>query len=279
MNSRMHMLSLLSATALVCVTLICGLPTSVVAQDSGQSVPVTPPPTRRIEPPPATATATDLEDRGDQLRGEKAYLDALDYYQAAQKVAPKGPGQATLMNKIGITQFQMQRFDDSKKSYEKAIKLDKTYSKSYNNLGVIFYLNHKYGRAVKYYKKAIALEPDSPSFHSNLGSAYFAMKKMEMAIPSYERALELDPDIFERRSTVGIVAQMSSPEDRAHYSYVMAKMYAKMGILDRSLLYLRRAMEEGYKDVNNCLQDAEFAQLRKDPRFTDLITQRPASIP
>jgi tetratricopeptide (TPR) repeat protein len=123
------------------------------------------------------------------------------------------------------------------------------------------------------------MEADAPSFHSNLGSAYFAMKDMEKAIPEYQRAMQLDPDIFERRSTLGIVAQMSSPDDRAHYSYVMAKMYSQMGMLDRSLLYLRRAIEEGYKDVNNAMQDSEFAKLRKDPRFNDLMTQRPPSIP
>lgn len=275
MNSRKSVVLLLTAFALMCVA----APLMISAQDAGQAVPVTPPPSRRIEPPPANATPTDLEDHGDQLRGEKAYLDALDYYQAAQKKLQKGPALSQLMNKIGITQFQMQRFDDSRKSYEKSIKLDKTYSKPYNNLGVVHYMNHRYGRAIKYYKRAIELEPTSASFYSNLGSAYFAMKKFDQAVPAYQQALQLDPDIFERRSQVGIVAQMSSPEDRAHYSYVMAKMYAQMGMFDRSLLYLRRAMEEGYKDVNDCLKDSEFAQLRKDPRFNDLMTQRPPSIP
>jgi tetratricopeptide (TPR) repeat protein len=255
------------------------LPIVTVAQDISQTVPVTPPPTRRIEPPPADANALDLEDRGDQLRGEKAYLDALDYYQAALKKLPKGQAAAIVYNKMGIAQLQMTRYEEAKKSFEKSIKYDKTYSKAYNNLGVVYYHNKKYGRAVKYYKKAIEMEADAPSFHSNLGSAYFAMKDMEKAIPEYQRAMQLDPDIFERRSTLGIVAQMSSPDDRAHYSYVMAKMYSQMGMLDRSLLYLRRAIEEGYKDVNNAMQDSEFAKLRKDPRFNDLMTQRPPSIP
>jgi tetratricopeptide (TPR) repeat protein len=250
------------------------------AQDLTQTIGVAPPPTRRIGPPPADATPAELEEGGDQLRGEKAYLDAIDYYEAAlNKLPKKDPEAAVVLNKVGIAQLQMTRYDEAKKSFEKSIKIDKTYAKSYNNLGVIHYHNRKYGRAVKYYKKAIELEPDTPSFHSNIGSAYFAMQKLDMAIPEYQRALQLDPDIFERRSTIGIVAQMSSPEDRAHYSYVMAKMYAQMGMLDRSLLYLRRAMEEGYKDINNALQDAEFAQLRKDPRFNDLMTQRPPSIP
>jgi len=72
---------------------------------------------------------------------------------------------------------------------------------------------------------------------------------------------------------------MSKPEDRAHYDYVVAKLYAKMGITERSLLYLRRAMEEGYKDINNVYKDNEFVTLRKDPRFADLMNARPTAIP
>ncbi len=252
--------------------------TIVTTAQEGQTVPITPPPTRKIEAPPATASAGELEERGDQLRGEKAYLDALDYYQAAIKKMPKGTPTSVVWNKAGMAQIQMARFEDAKKSFEKSIKLDKTNGKALNNLGSVYYRDKKYGRAAKYFKKALEIEPETASFHSNLGSAYMGMNQVEKATPEYQRALELDPDVFERRSSVGIIAQMS-PEDRAHYSYVLAKMYAQQGQFDRSLLYLRRAIEEGYKDVNNAMQDAEFAQLRKDPRFNELMTiQRPNSI-
>jgi hypothetical protein len=66
---------------------------------------------------------------------------------------------------------------------------------------------------------------------------------------AYEHAMELDPDVFERTSRVGVQAQLPSPGDRAHYDYTVAKLYAKMGYSDRSLEYLKKAMEEGYKDL------------------------------
>jgi hypothetical protein len=71
---------------------------------------------------------------------------------------------------------------------------------------------------------------------------------------------------------------MSRPEDRAHYDYVMARLYAKMGETERSLEYLRRAMEEGYKSINSVYKDQEFAGLRKDHRFTELMAARPPAI-
>jgi hypothetical protein len=72
---------------------------------------------------------------------------------------------------------------------------------------------------------------------------------------------------------------MSSPDDRAKFSYVVAKLFAKQGNTDRSLEYLRRAMEEGYKGIDQVYKDDEFAGLRKDPRFTQLMASRPPAIP
>lgn len=270
---------LLSGVSLFLVVALLGGATAL-AQDANQTIPVTPPPTRRIEPPPANASAQDLDERGDQLRAEKAYLDAIDYFQAAlKKLDSKDPKAAIEYNKIGITQLRLARYYDARKNFEKAVKLNSKYAYAYNNLAVANYLDKKYGRAIRYYRRAIEMDPDNASFHNNLGSAYFAKKDLDKAVIEYQKALQLDPDIFERRSDMGIVAQTSSPEDRAHFSYVLAKMYAQEGQMDRALLYLRRAMEEGYKDIKNVYQDEEFAKLRKDERFTALMAQPPPAIP
>ena len=234
------------------------------------------PPMRQVAPPSPDASAIELERQADDLRSRKQYLDAIDYYQAALTKAPQS---ATLHNKLGITELMLQRFKDAGKEFERSIKLDKTLADSVNNLGVIDYERRKYGAAVKQYKKAITLRPDSASFYSNLGAAYFARKDFERATQAYAKAVQLDPEIFERTSHTGITAQMASPEDRAHYDYVVAKLYAKMGDRDRSLEFLRKSMEEGYKDVKNAYTDPEFADLRKDARFDELMKSKPIVIP
>jgi tetratricopeptide (TPR) repeat protein len=241
-----------------------------------EQVQIKPPLVRSIDPPAPDASATALEERADQLRMVKLYLDALDYYRAALS---KSPNSATLLNKIGITELMMQRYREAKKSFERSIKANKQFADAYNNLGVVYYEEQRYSPAIKQYRRAIAIDSNSASFFSNLGAALFAKRDFEPAVLAYQHAMELDPDVFVRTSRGGVQAQLPSPGDRARYDYTVAKLYAKMGYSERSLEYLKKAMEEGYKDLKNVYKDAEFAELRKDKRFTELMAMRPPSLP
>jgi tetratricopeptide (TPR) repeat protein len=242
---------------------------------TSEQLAIDPPPLHRAEPPAPGASADDLEQRGDDLRTDKNFLDAIDYYVAALKLAPTN---ASILNKIGICQLMTQHYKEARKSFERAIKADRGHADAYNNLGVTYYIAHNYNGAIKQYNKAILLKSDAPSYYSNLGTAYFGKKQFEDAIHSYAKAIQLDPDIFDETSHAGVQAKLPSPEDRAHYDYVLARMFAQAGVNDRSLHYLKKAMEEGY-NMKSVYKDAEFGTLRKDPRFTELMASKTVVIP
>lgn len=256
------------------------LPVILVAPLHAQSLEqldVGPPPMHRAEPPAPGATAKELETRGDELQAEKYYLDAIDYYQAALK---KDPRNAVLTNKVGMQQLLLHRWKDARKSFEHAIKLDRKYANAYANLAVVYYEGWNYTKAIRNYDKAIELDGEEAVFYNNRAAALFAKKQYQKAMADYAKALQLDPDIFERSSRgPGIQAQLPSPQDIAHYDYVLAKLFAKNGLPDRSLHYLKKSMEEGYKDINNVYKDDEFSSLRKDPRFAELMASKPVAIP
>lgn len=241
-----------------------------------EMVQVGPPPVRRAEPPGPSASVEELEAGGDQLRAEKDYLDAMDYYVAA---AQKSTSSASLQNKMGICNLMMQRYKEARKNFSHAVKIDHTHADAYNNLGVVYYVSRDYGKAIKTYEKATALNSTAASYYSNLGAAYFGKKDFDKAAINYSKALELDPDVFERTSRAGVQAQLPSPQDRARYDYVLAKLYAQRGVADRSLHYLKKAMEDGYKDIANVYKDHEFSGLRKDPRFAELMAAKTVPIP
>lgn len=247
-----------------------------VPSDNPSITMTTPTQLRRIDPPSPTATVEQLEDRGDVLRTEKYYADAIDYYEAA---IHKTHTPAQLYNKEGIAELQMLHWNEAKHLFERAIKTNQRYPEATNNLGVVYYNTRSYRRAIRNYDRAIKLNPDSASFHSNLGTAYFAVHKYEKATQEYATALSLDPDIFERHSQAGVQLHMASPEDRARYEYVLAKMFALRGDADRCLMYLKKAMEEGFKVADSFQKDREFAGFRKDPRFVALLAHAPTPLP
>ncbi len=156
-----------------------------------------------------------------------------------------------------------------------ALKLNKKYPEAINNLGTIHYARKSYRRAISAYRKALELNPDSASIYSNLGTAYFARKDYRRAIECYEKAISLDPDVFERRGTHGVLLQERSVEERAKFHYHLAKVYAKNGRNDLALFYIRKSLEEGFKEKRRYLEESEFAEIRKLPEFEEIMKIEP----
>jgi pentatricopeptide repeat protein len=86
----------------------------------------------------------------------------------------------------------------------------------------------------------------------------------------YTRALELDPDALSENEN-GVLARISTPEQRARADYIIAKSYARRGNFEQALEYLSRAKEDRFPDLAKVYADPEFAPLWKDPRLAKII--------
>lgn len=215
---------------------------------------------------PRAATPLSPETRGDIFMARKMYREAVEVYQEGQ------PQTAILVNKIGIAYHQMMQLEQARKYYERAMKLNPKYSEAINNLGTVHYARKSYRRAISCYRKALGVNPNSASIHSNLGTAYFARKNYAKASEEYEKALQLDPEVFEHRSTQGVLLQERSVQERAKFHFYLAKTYAKAGQVERALLYMRKAIEEGFKDRQKFVEEPEFSALQELPEFKQLLT-------
>jgi len=254
-----------SCYVLTSMLLFCAVPLSAPAQEQPTSNPTDQRPS--VAPPSPSSSAEDLELRGDSLRAQKDYLDAIDFYRAAARKNDS----AILHNKMGVSWLQLSKYVDARKEFERAVKMDSGYAEGHNNLGVVYYVNRQYGSAVKEYNRAIRLNPNSASFHSNLGSAYFSRKDFDKATKEYARAMQLDPAIFDPSPSGGVAVKLATQGDRAYFHYVIAKMYGSKGDAEHCRLYLSKANEEGYLRVKDALKDDEFATLRKDPAFVEFV--------
>jgi tetratricopeptide (TPR) repeat protein len=213
-------------------------------------------------------SVAELEKAADQARSRKDYETAVVYLRAALR---KDHNNATLYNKIGLAELKEDNYRAARTDFEKASKKNPQYADAVNNIGAVEYLKKNYGAAAKYFKKAVALEETRATFHVNLGAAWFSQKKMEQAMAEYTRAMELDPAAFHSESRTGIAAQISSPEERAQYAYLLAKIYAQRGDVENCLQCLRKAKEDGYPHLASVYRDEEFSRMRENPRLQELV--------
>lgn len=222
-------------------------------------------PVAKPTPPPSLSP----EMRGDIMMARKMYREAAEVY------AEGSAGSAVLANKTGIAYHQMLALDAARKHYERALKLNPNYAEAVNNLGTVYYARKNYRRSVNFYNRALKLTPNSASIMSNLGTAQFARKKYKEALEAYQQALALDSEVFEHRSTQGVLLQERSVEERAKFHFYLCKTYAKAGNVERALAYMRKAIEEGFREREKFREDQDFAKLQDNAEFKELLALEP----
>ena len=85
----------------------------------------------------------------------------------------------------------------------------------------------------------------------------------------------MDPDVFEHRGGFGTIMQERTVDELATFHLYLAKTYAKNGRNELALQYLRKALEEGFKEKKQLETDPEFASLRDTKEFKDLLALEP----
>ena len=203
-----------------------------------------------------------LVERGKILMAEKRFEAAIQTYQELLKTEPKN---AVFLNMAGIAYLNLSNFDQAKKYFERSSKADKKYLSAVNNLGMVWYYQKNYRRAIREYKRAAAIEPAQAGPHANLGFAYYNSDKFPESAAEFQKALELDPHVLERNERVGTMVQDRTVSNHGLFFFMMARVYAQKGDAEHCAEYLRKSLDEGYKDVKKVKTDPAFKDIIKDP--------------
>jgi len=174
---------------------------------------------------------------------------------------------------MGIAYQMMFNTKDAVRCYRESLKLDPRNSQVLNNLGTVYASVKDYNQADRLYRKAIKLDSDSALIYKNLGTNLLAEHKYNKGWEAYQHALKIDPQIFSDHDSPH-VDNPSSVQERGAMNYYMALGCVRAGYTDCALEYLRMALDEGFTSRKKVAADIEFASLRDNPAFQQLLAEQ-----
>ena len=152
----------------------------------------------------------------------------------------------------GATLYFAGRYDDAIEQCRKTIEMDSNFPVAHWHLGLAYEQKGMFDDAIGELQKAITLSGSSPLMTAALGYAYAKASKRTEA----KRIL----DELQKLSATRYVS-----------SYELAAIYVGLGERELAFQSLERAYKERSFHLTNLKVRPEFAPLRTDPRFHDLV--------
>jgi tetratricopeptide (TPR) repeat protein len=205
-----------------------------------------------------------MEKKADVLMARGQYEAAIAAYLQSNLKS------AIVWNNIGMAYHHLYALDQARHAYQHSLTLNPRFAAASNNLAAIYYAQHEFNVAEHFYKKALKHSTESAVIYCNLGTNYFAEQKFKKGVKMYRKAFAIDESVF-APDHAALVEGGGSRDQRVAINYYIAATYAKAGKQDLALLYLRKAMDEGFKDRKRLDADEDFASLRTSPQFLKLL--------
>jgi len=184
------------------------------------------------------------------------YLTPMGQWEAAinemKRALDLEPTSLVMNSFLGATLYFAGRYDDSIEQCRKTIQMDSNFAVAHWHLGLVYQQKGMSEEAIAELQKAIELSGSSPLMIAALGHAYAKAGKRSEA----NRIL----DQLKKLSAVSYVS-----------SYELAGIYVALGEKEQAFQLLERAFKERCFHLVNLKVRPEFAPLRSDPRFHDLV--------
>jgi tetratricopeptide (TPR) repeat protein len=189
------------------------------------------------------------------------FEEAAAFFQQALKEDPQS---AEAYYGLGSAYLQLQKSDDARRCFERALQLHATYPgtvpNAWNNLGISSAREGNTDLAIQQFQHALQVDPEHPIALQNLGSAYRQKKDWPAAKQALEHSLALNPDDPEANYSLGMVyAQQNDTQQAENY---LQKALAERSVYPEALnnlgiLYLRtRRTDDAMRSFEECIRVA-----------------------
>jgi spermidine synthase len=212
----------------------------------------------------------------------KSY-EAILYYNQALKIAPDSTEVNYSLGNMLASQGELQ---EAIKHYQKAVNAEPNYAKAHYNLGNALAEFNKKEDAIAHYNKALKIEPEFFDAHINIGITLEEQGQFIEAIHHYQKALTLEPksplvleklaEFYKKRKEYQkaflfynkILEVM--PENPIVF-YNIACVCARQDKPEKSISWLKKAVEKGFDDWNHIKTDIDLKNIRGSFYYKEFI--------
>src|SRR5574341_909644 len=203
----------------------------------------------------AAADAKALRELGSEALRNKRYAAEIEFFTGAIK---QNKGEisieivATIFSDRGLAYVNLQQYDDALEDFTKAITLSPGSAAYYNNRRMVHLRRQDPGQAIEDFTRAVQYDPQNAQFHGNRGLAYKSRLLYDKALRDFDKALEI------------------APKDPSA-GYQKAAIFALLGKIDASCIWLEIAAGNGYGDWAAVKNNRDFDGIRKTDCYRKLM--------
>jgi TolB-like protein/Flp pilus assembly protein TadD len=211
------------------------------------------------------------------------WAEAEEEYKRAVSLNPNYP----TAHHWFATYFSVQRrFDEARREIKRAQELDPLSQAISYHVAQQYLLKNAPDSAIEQCQKIIELYPHYPGAHKYLGFAYLAQRRGEEATAEFQRAAELSgrASLYlrelgycyavtgRRRDALAILKELEEKyAKREAIGQYLAGVYAGLGDKAQAFAWLEKDFQQHSGLLPDITWEFTFADLRSDPRYTDLI--------
>ena len=215
--------------------------------------------------------------------GDWDWAAAEAQFKRANALEPNGEvGHAVYALYLG----DMGRSEEAISEMKKSLEADPLSVLSLVNLGSLYGQTGQAEKAIEQYRKVLEMDPKSVNAHGGLGRLYDLQGNHAQAIAELREAKTLsesDPFVIaglghayaaagKRREAHEMLNELRQLSKRRYVTpYLVASVYAGLAEREQTLFWLEKALEEHNDSLVSLKVDAEFASLRTDPRFQEIL--------
>lgn len=214
------------------------------------------------------------------------HLEGGDIESEFLRAIALDPGYAQALHWYAMYLAAVGRREESIREIKLAREIDPKSLIINANSGFIYYLAADYDHAEEAEKNTIQMDPSFVSAHEYLGQIYVEKKQFPEAIGEFRTALSLGPGDMTRQADLahayGRAGQTREAQEILHdmqagqgknyvSSYDFAVVYAGLHDAKNTLDWLEKAYVERNGRLTNLAVHPQFAFLRRESRFQDLV--------